>query len=263
MEPERQLATSQAMLLRELISKFPAADRISLDYRIAGVTALVMLDADDKTATVQVGETTVEESKGIDSETALQYGNNRNLTTFLRSSSTVLSRWRRICEDTYRRDTMNRTTVTLRYNSSTSEFTCYVRTPIPVDHEISYSYIAVDGRQKKDDIVSERVGDTRIAMWEGEDCNLTTAKCIVRSYAGWSLAAGLNIEDSPGIVARTASGGADVAVSVVAASIFLGLLAFLWYRYRSAVRPLNDLLGLLREGGERLRANGYARGSPC
>lgn len=263
MELERRLATSQAALLQGLVSKFSTASRIFLDYRIAGVTALVIIRADDKMSVTQAGQSTSEELKGIDSATASYYANNQNLTAFLQSSSAVFSRWKRICEDTVRRDTINTTTMTLRYNSSTSEFTCYVQTPIPVDHEISYRCISENGKTKTDDIMSDRIADTRIAIWEDYECNLTTARCIVRSYSGWTMETGISIEDLPKIVAQTASGGANVAISVVVILCALGCLFFTCYKYRSIMSPVNDLNGLMREGRERWHAHGCARTFPC
>lgn len=274
-EPERKLAVSQVEKLGELASKFSCNDSFFLEVQIAGMTGLVTMHVDSSFAVADVGSTTVEFKEGIDADTILSYANSRNLTTFLASSAAILPKWRETCEKAVQLDTIDSVNVTLLYHSNTSTFQCTLVSRAPVPHDISFRCAGLGGSTIEEEAVTGGEKCRENAFWSESRCNVSSVECIVTSQRGWQIVKRVRTdEDFSAITTRpedlftaasshTSNSVASVTISIVVILCALGFLIFAWCKYKSAVRPLNDLGRLMRQGMERLHVNGYARTSPC
>lgn len=242
MEPERAFATAQVGLLTELAAEFPQNDTISVRYTIGSAMVAIVFRVDGSYA-VSDGSS-IERVEGIEQSRLDSYARGRNLTAFLASRTEVTNRWRRLCRDTVKFDVPDNASVAFFYRPDEGTFECSVETRVPVEY---YLYLTCFGSSlvvsTASDLPDGRISGRLVAKKSGT-CEIETANCTVASPYGWATVR--KAEVLPG-TARGSDPGVNAAVSVTMAILVLGLLVFVYFRYRSFMGPVRDAIALLRE----------------
>lgn len=113
-EDEEELAQSQMEFLTALVGAFPDNDTLALTYQVANDADSVTVRVDSATVAffANLSQYEFEKMTDADAKKIKNCMKNDSFTTFLESKTTVLQRWRAICNETMTRDTPDGINVT-------------------------------------------------------------------------------------------------------------------------------------------------------
>lgn len=240
MEAERAFATAQVGLLAELAEKFPLNDTISVRYTFGEIMVAIVFWVDSSYA-VSDGSS-VEFSEGIERDLIGPYAAGRNLTAFLSSRTVVTNRWRNLCKDTSKFDVPENATLGFVYHPDRFEFECSIETRVPVEY---YLYFVCAGSKILAGTAVEAADGRvsgRLVVRGTVACRVGVANCTVSSPYLWSEVMTVEI---PPVAEKLSGTEVNTAVSVTVAILILGLVVFVYFRYRSAMGPVRDTIGLI------------------
>lgn len=241
MEAERKFAVAQAGLLGELVSRLPHHRKISVRYTVASAIVTIVYAADSSYAVSD--RSSFVATQGLNETFMRSYLEGRNVSEFLTSRTAVLGRWRQICKETVKFDAPENASVAFAYYQDRFAFECSVESRVPVSY---YIYLTCPGTNTSIGMaVGEDDGGVRgnLTVAKAARCRVETANCTVSSPYKWSKTLKAEI---PPETAEFSRAGVDATVSVLMVFLVLGLLACVYFRYRSFTGPVRETIGLIR-----------------
>lgn len=257
-EPELTLARDQLRYLLRLADAFPNIHHVSIEYSVGNESDATLLTMGANSVLFN-GNTSCRDfakTKTISAEQVRSFAGLEEFGTFLRSRSSVLKRWRAVCERVFEREVFGDVDMTFVYHPASSTLECTVRIRSPVSY---YLTLRCDKKDKQVAVPwsvphKDFKGDT--LTWKNSPCNISGVQCVFGTE-DWSKDMFPSIADE-----YSSAPEAGVVASIVAVPVVSILVLFLCYRYRTSVRPLNDMFTLVR-GRRRTFESGYVGGSPC
>lgn len=241
MEAERKFAVAQAELLNELTSRLPHHRKISIKYAVASAMVTIVYAADSSYAISD--RSSFVAAQGLNETFMKPYVGGRNVSEFLTARTAVIGRWREICKSTVKLDVAENASVAFVYHQDSSTFECSVESRVPVSY---YLYLMCPGTNTSIEIATGKEDGGvlgNLVLVKIPRCRVETANCTVASPYKWSKTLKAAI---PPVTEKVSGAGVNTAVSVTVLILVLGLLVFVYFRYRSSMGPVREVIGLIR-----------------
>lgn len=232
-EPEVNLARFQSRSLLELAAAFPNVSFFRIDYNVGDTTELINIWLDTRSVTFHANVShPPKHVRGIVNADELRpYAGHTNFTTLLRSKSTILRRWRKVCEETFVRDVKGDVDMSYVYFPWNETLKCYVRVKVP-----SYFSVRLTCEDNGTWVippwgVRHRDMKGQTIVWTNPSCNVSV-KCVYDSE-DWSKELLPTVIHEDG--ARACAIGANAFVPVAVIMLLSALSAYGLYRYRASL----------------------------